>query len=1078
MMDRLTIDAAEAAVHPGFPENRRRADRRARRTGGRGRRAVRDRRSGLPARGRGDASKSRATRRRASGSGRGARRRSRRWAASRRTTTCRTASCRARGFRRCCAGFASSKRDRVCGSATCSTPATATCTRSSATTSRFRDRPNTPSRSPSEILSYCIEAGGAITGEHGVGADKKAYMPKMFTPDDLDDDAAAALRVRSVGPLQSGQGVPDAAAVRRSSGAVPPASARAGRPRRAVLMPTHRTVVAGAAGCRQRSRPLLAQADRDRARRAVASAAGGTKCRRGGAGAAERAADRCRTTALAPSDRTLRRRSDGDASGAAHDAGRGQRGAGRGRASGCRSIRRRPTAPRSAASSPPTTAARGATSTARRAISSSASRWCCADGRIAKAGGRVVKNVAGYDLARLLCGSFGTLAVITSATFKLAPLAAGLADRGRDGSQRRAPAPTWRSRSPRRRLRLPPSSSTRRRIALLIRFETTARAADAQADAAAIVVRGRRAPRRRRRCRRRRTRRCGASTTGASVGGPRLEGVVLPTEVERPARADVARPCSSRPARRSRPDAPRWACSTRLRGRRARPRRPTGSTGCAALAGRARRLGRRGDRPPLTLESRIDAWGELPGSRSLMRAVKARFDPQRHPQSGRRARTVCHESATVRRRWRPLEPLMDKCVHCGFCLPTCPSYLLLGQEMDSPRGRIYLMRAGVEERVAMTRSRSSSTSTRASAAWRAKPPVRPACATRRSSSRRAPPSSSTTTRPLADRLFRAAAVRGPAVSRRGCGCSRCRCAGVRLRSAAWPGLLALLPPRLRQSDGARARRAVATRRRCRASHRPRGAQRLRVGLVTGCVQRVFFGDVNEATVRVLAAEGCDVLAPAGQGCCGALALHAGRDDEARAFARAADRGVRAVRIVDAIVVNAAGCGSTMKEYGELLRGRPAWAERAQRVCRARCATSPRRSPGSTAARRRGSRCTLRVAYHDACHLAHAQGVRARAARAARSRFPASRSCRSPKPEICCGSAGIFNLVAAGDGRRARPPQGRAHRGRRRRTSSSRRTRAASCRSAPRCASRRTHRRRSMHIVELLDASISKASEPG
>jgi glycolate oxidase iron-sulfur subunit len=188
-----------------------------------------------------------------------------------------------------------------------------------------------------------------------------------------------------------------------------------------------------------------------------------------------------------------------------------------------------------------------------------------------------------------------------------------------------------------------------------------------------------------------------------------------------------------------------------------------------------------------------------------------------------------------------------------------------------------------------------------------------------------------------------------------------------------------------------------------------GTTRRSVGLVTGCVQQVFFSPVNEATARVLAAEGCDVFAPAAQGCCGALALHAGRDEDARAFAR------ELIAVfedalpdqVHEIVVNAAGCGSTMKIYGELLAGDPQWAERAARFsARVRDVTEmladlPPRAPRQP--------ISARVAYHDACHLAHAQGVRAEP-RAVLETIPGLAIVPLAEPDVCCGSAGIFNLV--------------------------------------------------------------------
>jgi glycolate oxidase iron-sulfur subunit len=186
-----------------------------------------------------------------------------------------------------------------------------------------------------------------------------------------------------------------------------------------------------------------------------------------------------------------------------------------------------------------------------------------------------------------------------------------------------------------------------------------------------------------------------------------------------------------------------------------------------------------------------------------------------------------------------------------------------------------------------------------------------------------------------------------------------------------------------------------------------GSQRLRVGLVTGCVQQVFFGSVNTATARLLAAEGCEVLAPARQGCCGALPLHAGRDEEARAFARAMIETFEETG-VERIVVNAAGCGSAMKEYGQLLANDPGWAERA-RIFAARV-----RDVTETLADfddRRGARTPLnmRLAYHDACHLAHAQGIR-REPRALLQEIPGVTIVPIAESEICCGSAGIFNLV--------------------------------------------------------------------
>jgi glycolate oxidase iron-sulfur subunit len=166
-------------------------------------------------------------------------------------------------------------------------------------------------------------------------------------------------------------------------------------------------------------------------------------------------------------------------------------------------------------------------------------------------------------------------------------------------------------------------------------------------------------------------------------------------------------------------------------------------------------------------------------------------------------------------------------------------------------------------------------------------------------------------------------------------------------------------------------------------------------------------NVNAATVRVLAAEGCDVVAPADQGCCGALALHAGRVEDARAFARLTiDTFERSG--VERIAVNAAGCGSSMKEYGQLLADDPAWAERARAFsARVRDVTEVVAELGAAQAPRHPIQ--KRVAYHDACHLAHAQGVRQQPRDLLRS-IPGIEIVPFAEQEICCGSAGIYNLV--------------------------------------------------------------------
>jgi glycolate oxidase iron-sulfur subunit len=188
---------------------------------------------------------------------------------------------------------------------------------------------------------------------------------------------------------------------------------------------------------------------------------------------------------------------------------------------------------------------------------------------------------------------------------------------------------------------------------------------------------------------------------------------------------------------------------------------------------------------------------------------------------------------------------------------------------------------------------------------------------------------------------------------------------------------------------------------------PASGQRRRVvGMLTGCVQREFFPTVNAATARVLAAEGCDVVIPRSQGCCGALSVHNGREREAVAFAKSTID-VFEKAGVETVVVNAAGCGSSMKEYAELLKDDPAYAERAARFASSVRDVSELLAELGPVAERHP--LPVSIAYHDACHLAHAQGVRAQP-RALLTAIPGLELREIADPEICCGSAGIYNLI--------------------------------------------------------------------
>ncbi len=357
----------------------------------------------------------------------------------------------------------------------------------------------------------------------------------------------------------------------------------------------------------------------------------------------------------------------------------------------------------------------------------------------------------------------------------------------------------------------------------------------------------------------------------------------------------------------------------------------------------------------------------------------------------------------------PSADRIDDCVHCGFCLPTCPTYALWGEEMDSPRGRIYLMRAGLEGEVPMDDVFVGHFDACLGCM---------ACVTSCPSGVRYDELIEATrsqiernySRSPADRAFRwlvfalfphPARLRVVAVL----GWLYQRFGGAKL--LALTGLDTWLPPRLRALDALMPEIALRdVRSRTPAKTAAQGERRRRVGLLTGCVQQVFFSRVNDATVRVLAAEGCEVVAPPDQTCCGALMVHAGREDAALINARQVIDTFEAAA-VDTVVVNAAGCGSSMKEYGHLLRDDPDYAERAAAFSRKVRDVTELLDELEPLAQRHA--VTGRFAYHDACHLAHAQGVRAEPRRVLRA-IPGLELADIADPEICCGSAGIYNLV--------------------------------------------------------------------
>ena len=356
---------------------------------------------------------------------------------------------------------------------------------------------------------------------------------------------------------------------------------------------------------------------------------------------------------------------------------------------------------------------------------------------------------------------------------------------------------------------------------------------------------------------------------------------------------------------------------------------------------------------------------------------------------------------------RTLTDLISDCVHCGFCLPACPTYTSWGDEMDSPRGRIDLMK-GLDEGVVVLDDAvvahfdqclgCMGCVTACPSGVRYDLLIEATRAKIETHHRRAP--FETAFRALIFALFpypnrlRIAALPLRVYVRSGLQALLRRSGAIKSLPAGLAQLEALTPPVARE-EPLRAFYPAQT-----------PTARMRVALIAGCVQRVFFPNINAASIRVLTAEGCDVIVPQGQGCCGALSLHSGRESEAKRFATALIETFEK-EPVDRIIINAAGCGSMLKEYGELFASDNAWHERAQRFAEKVydinefLAELPATAPRHPIA--------LRVAYHDACHLAHAQRIRSQP-RALLEAIPDLSLLEIPDGDQCCGSAGTYNLL--------------------------------------------------------------------
>ncbi len=358
---------------------------------------------------------------------------------------------------------------------------------------------------------------------------------------------------------------------------------------------------------------------------------------------------------------------------------------------------------------------------------------------------------------------------------------------------------------------------------------------------------------------------------------------------------------------------------------------------------------------------------------------------------------------------RPSPDLVQDCVHCGFCLSACPTYLETGNELDSPRGRIYLMKSALEGKIPLGGSLVKHLDMCLGCIA-----CEPACPSGVQYSRLIESARAQIERryerPFSDKIHRSLIFSLFPYSKR-----------LRL-------LLPLLY--LYQASGLRhlIQHSGILRRLSKTLSKmddmlpdikssnlfpsipdvvpARGKKRHRVALLSGCVQSVLFPATNEATVRVLCENGCEVVVPRNQGCCGALSLHSGRLSEARELARAnIDIFERSDH--DAIIVNSAGCGSAIKEYRELLKVDKSYAERAESISNKTRDIMEFLDEIELQGELKEVKC--RVTYQDACHIAQAQRIKTQP-RNVIKKIPGVEFVELPESELCCGSAGIYNMV--------------------------------------------------------------------
>ena len=361
----------------------------------------------------------------------------------------------------------------------------------------------------------------------------------------------------------------------------------------------------------------------------------------------------------------------------------------------------------------------------------------------------------------------------------------------------------------------------------------------------------------------------------------------------------------------------------------------------------------------------------------------------------------------------PPEPkLIDTCVHCGFCLSNCPSYRVIGKEMDSPRGRIYLMDAINEGEIPLNTATAQhfdsclgclACVTTCPSGVQYDKLIR---ATRHQVERNYP-------RSLPDRLLRLLIFSLFPYPK------RLRVFLVPLwvyqklglhKLVRGTGLLKLISPRLAAMESILPNITLKSFQADLPDVIPaQGNKRYRVGMILGCVQRLFFSPVNEATVRVLTANGCEVVIPTRQGCCAALPEHQGQTEQASALARQMIDSFADTN-VDAVIINAAGCGHTLKEYGHILEEDPEYREKAKEfAAKVKDVQEFLATVGLTAKLSPLTDKPLTLVYQDACHLLHGQKISVQPRQILRQ-IPGVKLREPIDAALCCGSAGVYNML--------------------------------------------------------------------